>query len=69
MRMKYAVALIKGSDETILGIFKTKGEADEFGRSNRIPREAGLHYCYAATFSGNRQVGSNIKIYDYYNAV
>ena len=69
MKLKYAVALMKGGNETILGVFKTKGEADEFGRSNRIPIEAGLHYCFAAQFSGNRQVGNNIEVYDYYNVV
>ena len=69
MDIKYAVALMKEGCETILGIFKTKGEADEFGRSNRIPSEAGLQYCFAAPFSGNRQIGNNIKVYDYYNVM
>ena len=69
MKLKYAVALMKEGTETILGVFSTKGEADEFGRNNRIPIEAGLHYCFAAPFLDNRQVGNNIKIYDYYNVI
>ena len=67
MKLKYAVALIKGTSETILGIFGTKEEADVFGRSNPIPKEAGLQYCFAAPFAGKTQIGNNIKIYDYYN--
>ena len=67
MKLKYAVALMKEGNETILGIFATKAEADEFGKSSRIPIEAGLHYCFAAPFSGGKPVGKSIKIYDYYN--
>ena len=67
MNLQYAVALIKGTSETILGIFKTKEEADLFGRSNPIPKEAGLAYCFAAPFSGNNVIGDSIKVYDYYN--
>ena len=31
MKTKFAVALIKGENESILGIFNTKEEADRFG--------------------------------------
>ena len=67
MKLKYAVALIKGGDESILGIFNTKEEADVFGFKNSIPRDMGLHYCFAAPFSKGRPVGKSIKIYSYYN--
>jgi hypothetical protein len=68
MKLKYAVALIKGEQEAILGVFNTKEEADRFGAGTKIPREAGLHYCFSAPFSKGRPVGKNIKIYNYYNA-
>ncbi len=68
MKLKYAVALMKGENESILGIFNTKEEADRFGESNRIPSEAGLYYCFAARFSGGKPVGKNIRVYNYYNA-
>ena len=44
MKIKYAVALVKGENESILGVFNTKEEADNFGYTTRIPKEAGLHY-------------------------
>ena len=68
MKLKYAVALIKGEDEAILGVFNTKEEADLFGMRTKIPREAGLHCCFSAPFSKGKRVGRNIKIYNYYNA-
>ena len=68
MKIKYAVALMKGENESILGIFNTREEANQFGNSAKIPREAGLHYCFAAPFAKGKPVGRNIKIYDYYNA-
>ena len=67
MKLKYAVALIKGENESILGVFNTKEEADRFGEGSRIPKEAGLHYCFAAPFQKGRPVGKNIKVYSYYN--
>lgn len=66
MKLKYAVALLKGGEEKILGIFNTKDEADDFGKSNTLPGEAGLQYCFSALFKGDVPEG-NFKIYDYYN--
>ena len=68
MKHKFAVAIMKGEDETILGVFGTKEEADIFGRKNQIPHEAGLHYCFSAPFVNGKPCGSSIKIYNYYNA-
>ena len=67
MKRKFAVALMKGESEAILGVFNTKEEADRFGSEARIPREAGLHYCFSAPFAKGRPVGNSIKIYNYYN--
>ena len=67
MKLKYAVALMNGGNESILGVFNTKEEADRFGNGNRLPREAGLHYCFAAQFVKGKQVGNNVSVYDYYN--
>ena len=64
MALKYAVAIIKGDVEKILGIFDTKEEADEFGRSNMHPREEGLQYCYSTLFSrGGVPKGNQIRVY------
>ena len=59
---------MKGENEAILGIFNSIEEADKFGFGTRIPREAGLHYCFAAPFSKGKPVGRNIRVYTYYNA-
>ena len=67
MKMKYAVAVMNGEEETILGIFKTKEEADNYGNHNRLPHTLGLQYCFASAFSKGVPVGNNIKIYNYYN--
>ena len=67
MKLKYAVALMKGGNESILGIFNTKEEADRFGEGNRIPREAGLEYCFSSAFAKGKPVGKSIKVYSYYN--
>ena len=67
VKMKYAVALLNGENESILGVFNTKEEADRFGFSTRIPKESGLHYCFAAPFAKGKPVGKSIKIYSYYN--
>ena len=66
MKLKYAVALLKGGEEKILGIFNTKTEADRYGESNTLPSDAGIQYCFAASFSGGKPCG-NVKIYDFYN--
>ena len=69
MALKYAVAIIKGDNEKILGLFDTKEEADEFGMSNKLPREEGLQYCYSTLFSrGGIPKGNQIRVYTYYNA-
>ncbi len=67
MKMKYAVAIMSGEDETILGIFNTKDEADRYGYENTLPHSAGLQYCFASKFSQGVPVGNSIKIYNYYN--
>ena len=67
MKTKYAVALMSGEKETILGIFNTKDEADNFGYQNKFPHSRGLQYCFSSRFSGNLPVGNSIKIYNYYN--
>ena len=66
MKTKYAVALLKGGEEKILGIFNTKREADDYGTSNILPSEAGIQYCFSASFKGDIPKG-NFKVYDYYN--
>ena len=66
MKFKYAVALLKGGEEKILGIFNTKDEADSFGSKNKLPSCEGLQYCFAAKFRGNIPSGT-VKVYDYYN--
>lgn len=66
MKLKYAVALLKGGEEKILGIFNTKDEADKYGVNNKLPRDEGLQYCFSALFKGNAPKG-DLKIYDYYN--
>ena len=43
--VKYAVALMRGDEEQIMGIFNTKAEADAYGTENRLPREMGLQVC------------------------
>ena len=67
MKIKYAVAVMNGEEETILGIFKTKEEADLFGTQNTLPHSLGLQFCFSSAFSKGVPVGNNIKIYDYYN--
>jgi len=67
MNTKYAVALMKGEEEVILGIFGTKEEADFFGRRNPHPHSDGLQYCFKSAFKNDKPVGNNIKIYNYYN--
>lgn len=67
MKTKYAVALMSGEEETILGVFNTKAEADNFGYNNKIPHNAGLQYCFASKFYKGAPIGNSIEIYNYYN--
>jgi len=66
MKLKYAVAILKSGEEKILGIFNTKAEADNYGANNKLPKEAGLQYCFSALFKGDIPK-TNFKVYDYYN--
>lgn len=68
MEYKYAVALINGDEERILGIFDTKEDADEFGENNIIPRSMGLQYCFSSLFTQKGKPRGGIRIYDYYNS-
>jgi len=65
--LKYAVAIFSGDDERIMGVFNTKSEADEFGKSNLVPREYGLQLCYSSMFLGEVPTGNSMSIYNYYN--
>ena len=67
MEYKFAVALLKGDDETIMGIFDTKEEADAYGTGNPVSHEEGLQYCFATMFLAGVPQGNNVSIYDYYN--
>ena len=66
--VKYAVAVVKGENETILGVFASERDADAFAKKNRVPLAAGLHYCFSTTFRGRVPVGKSIRIHSYYNA-
>ena len=66
--VKYAVAVVKGENETILGVFASERDADEFASKNRLPHDAGLQYCFSTTFKGKRPTGKSIRIHSYYNA-
>ncbi len=67
MEKKFAVALLKGDDEKIMGVFNTKDEADDFGAKNRVPHDQGLQYCFSALFREGQLQGNSICIYNYYN--
>ncbi len=67
MEYKYAVAILKGDYERIMGVFDTKEEADIFGITNRVPHEMGLQYCFAGDFLAGVPQGNSMKIYSYYN--
>ena len=67
MRKKFAVAIINEENETILGVFNTKEEADVYGMNNKIPHAAGLQYCFCAPFSNGMPIGNTRSIYNYYN--
>ena len=68
MEYKYAVALLFNGEETIMGIFDTKEDADEFGRNNLVPHGDGLQFCYYSLFTQTGIPRGDIKIYDYYNS-
>ena len=67
MEFKYAVALLKGDDETIMGLFDTKEEADAFGEGNTVSHDEGLQYCFSSMFLAGVPQGNTVSIYDYYN--
>ena len=67
METKFAVALLKGDDERILGVFDTKEEADFFGHNNKVSHDEGLQYCFSSLFLAGVPQGNSVKIYDYYN--
>lgn len=67
-KIKYAVAVVKGESELILGVFASEKDADDFAKQNRIPLDAGLHYCFASAFRGKEPIGNTIRIRSYYNA-
>jgi hypothetical protein len=66
--VKYAVAVVKGENETILGVFSSERDADAFASKNKMPAAAGLHYCFSTRFKGKVPVGKSIRIHSYYNA-
>lgn len=67
MEYKFAVALIRGENEEIMGIFDTKEDADAFGKSHTVPGEWGLQYCFSSMFTRNGKPRGDMRIYDYYN--
>lgn len=68
MEYKYAVALINGEEEKILGIFDTKEDADEFGMANVLPKDRGLQYCFASLFTKTGKPRGDMRIFNYYNS-
>ena len=68
MEYKYAVALISGAEEIIMGIFDTKEDADIYGKSHKVPSERGLHYCFSSLFTKNGKPRGDMRIYNYYNS-
>ena len=67
MEYKYAVALLCEGEEKIMGIFDTKEDADEFGRSNVVSFENGLQFCFSSLFTRTGIPRGDVRIYDYYN--
>ncbi|MBQ8320802.1 MAG: hypothetical protein IJX92_00370 [Clostridia bacterium] len=67
MEYKYAVAVLRYGEEEIMGLFDTKEDADEYGRSHIVPRERGLQFCYSSLFTRTGKQRGDIKMYDYYN--
>ena len=67
MEYKFAVALLSVEGEKIMGIFDTKEDADEYGRSHTVPTNMGLQYCFSSLFTRNGKPRGDMRIYDYYN--
>ena len=67
MEYKFAVALLMGESEEIMGIFDTKEDADEFGRNHTVSKDRGLQYCFSSLFTRNGKPRGDMRIYDYYN--
>ena len=65
MEYKFAVALMNGDDERIMGVFDTKEEADDFGTTNTVPYEFGLQYCFSSLFQNGEPAGRDMRIYNY----
>ena len=68
MEYKFAVALLSVEGEKIMGIFDTKEDADEYGRSHTVPKNRGLQFCFSSLFTRNGKPRGDMKIYDYYNS-
>ena len=68
MEYKFAVAVINGFEEKIMGIFDTKEDADAFGEANRLPKERGLQYCFSSLFTKSGKPRGDMRIYNYYNS-
>lgn len=65
--MKFAVALLRGDEERILGLFDTKEEADAFGAGHPVAHSEGLQYCFSTAFCGGKPCGDEVRIYVFYN--
>jgi len=68
MEYKFAVAVVNGIDEVILGVFDTKEDADAFGNANIVPKERGLQYCFSSLFTKTGKPRGDMRIYNYYNS-
>ena len=68
MEYKFAVALISGAEEIIMGIFDTKEDADAYGKAHVVPSERGLQYCFSSLFTRNGKPSGDMRIYNYYNS-
>ncbi|MCQ2413396.1 MAG: hypothetical protein MJ082_01175 [Clostridia bacterium] len=64
---KFAVAVLKGDEEIIMGLFDTKAEADAFGMRHPVAHSEGLQYCFASNFMQGKPCGEEMSIYNYYN--
>jgi len=60
--------LLSHGEEKIMGIFDTKEDADEFGRSNVVPHEYGLQFCFSSLFTRTGIPRGDVRIYNYYNS-
>lgn len=66
--LKYAVALTKGNEETILGLFDTPEEARAFGREKAKEPVCGLLNMLSSDFDENgNQTSKNVRLYDCFN--